>query len=336
MPRTIKWMMACVSRRRRTHGDHGGVSGQIFLGAPPPRDRGGRQPTTKNGEWPHYNGDIRGTRYSPLDQINAVELQQARSRLALQDRQPRPASRIQARRHADHGEGRAVHDRRHAPLGHRARRQDRRTASGRTACAKASARRCRRGSCPAAASRTGPTARGDDRVIYFTTGYRLSSSTRRPAADDQLVRHQRRRRSEARRRLRQPPADRSGDRRDRRPLDAGRRRATSSSSARRSAKAQTVVDAQQHQGAGPRVRCRAPARLLWTFNTIPRPGRVRQRNVGERFVGGQRQHRRVDADHRRRRSRAGLSAGRNADVRLLRRPSPRQQSVRRNARRASI
>ncbi len=28
-------------------------------------------PSTKNGEWPHYTGDIRGSRYSPLDQIDA-------------------------------------------------------------------------------------------------------------------------------------------------------------------------------------------------------------------------------------------------------------------------
>jgi quinoprotein glucose dehydrogenase len=28
-------------------------------------------PSTRNGEWPHYNGDIRGSRYSPLDQIDA-------------------------------------------------------------------------------------------------------------------------------------------------------------------------------------------------------------------------------------------------------------------------
>ena len=29
-------------------------------------------PSTKNGEWPHYTGDARGTRYSPLDQITAA------------------------------------------------------------------------------------------------------------------------------------------------------------------------------------------------------------------------------------------------------------------------
>jgi quinoprotein glucose dehydrogenase len=28
-------------------------------------------PSTKTGEWPHYNGDIKGSRYSPLDQIDA-------------------------------------------------------------------------------------------------------------------------------------------------------------------------------------------------------------------------------------------------------------------------
>src|SRR6058998_1018372 len=28
-------------------------------------------PSTKNGEWPAYAADVRGTRYSPLDQINA-------------------------------------------------------------------------------------------------------------------------------------------------------------------------------------------------------------------------------------------------------------------------
>ena len=50
-------------------------------------------------------------------------------------------------------------------------------------------------------------------------------------------------------------------------------------------------------------------KLLWTFNTIPTTGRVRQRDLGERFLGHQRQHRRVDPDDGGRRSRPGLSAG---------------------------
>jgi quinoprotein glucose dehydrogenase len=31
----------------------------------------GPQPSTRNGEWPHYAADLRGSRYSPLDQITA-------------------------------------------------------------------------------------------------------------------------------------------------------------------------------------------------------------------------------------------------------------------------
>ena len=42
-----------------------GLSGQ---------DRAGtaRAPSTSAGDWPHYTADIRGTKYSPLDQINAA------------------------------------------------------------------------------------------------------------------------------------------------------------------------------------------------------------------------------------------------------------------------
>ena len=58
------------------------------------------------------------------------QLQPARSRLAIQDRQPGHASRVQARRHAADGQGHGLRDRRHAPLGGRARRQDRRADLG--------------------------------------------------------------------------------------------------------------------------------------------------------------------------------------------------------------
>src|SRR5712691_8659106 len=36
----------------------------------------GYQPSTKNGEWPHYTADAKGTRYSPLDQINATNFKE--------------------------------------------------------------------------------------------------------------------------------------------------------------------------------------------------------------------------------------------------------------------
>ena len=37
----------------------------------PVSGQGGGLPSTKNGEWPMYFADARGSRYSPLDQINA-------------------------------------------------------------------------------------------------------------------------------------------------------------------------------------------------------------------------------------------------------------------------
>src|SRR3989338_2688231 len=33
--------------------------------------QGAGQPSTSKGEWPHYTADLKGTRYSPLDQIDA-------------------------------------------------------------------------------------------------------------------------------------------------------------------------------------------------------------------------------------------------------------------------
>jgi quinoprotein glucose dehydrogenase len=47
--------------------------GQVFVGTPvPPQFSGQGQPSTRNGEWPGNGGDLAFTRYSPLDQINAA------------------------------------------------------------------------------------------------------------------------------------------------------------------------------------------------------------------------------------------------------------------------
>ncbi len=142
--------------------------------------------------------------------------------------------------------------------------------------------------------------RGDERIVYVTTGYRLVELNAKTGAPVASFGTQRRRRSEGRRRVRQP-ASRSTSRPAR---SACTRRppspATSSSSARRSGKGTTVDDAQQHQGAGPRVR-RPDRQAAVDVQHHSAAGRVRQRHVGERLVGGQRQHRRVDPDHGRRR-----------------------------------
>src|SRR5437879_1709212 len=49
------------------------VEAQVFVGTPAPQQFSGQgQPSTKNGEWPTNGADLRFTRYSPLDQINAA------------------------------------------------------------------------------------------------------------------------------------------------------------------------------------------------------------------------------------------------------------------------
>src|ERR1700719_555545 len=49
------------------------VGAQTFVGTPTPQQFAGQeQPSTRNGEWPTNGADVKFTRYSPLDQINAT------------------------------------------------------------------------------------------------------------------------------------------------------------------------------------------------------------------------------------------------------------------------
>jgi len=49
------------------------VGAQTFVGTPVPQQFSAQgQPSTKNGEWPTNGADLKFTRYSPLDQINAA------------------------------------------------------------------------------------------------------------------------------------------------------------------------------------------------------------------------------------------------------------------------
>ena len=71
---------------------------------------------------------------------------------------------------------------------------------------------------------------------------------------------------------------------------------------------------------------------LWIFHTIPRPGEYGYDTWQSRLRGVHGQHRRLGADERRRGARAGVPAGRDADRRLLRRPSARRRPLRREPR----
>ena len=270
-------------------------------------------PRGASGEWRHYAGDLRNHHYSPLDQINAANFSRLEVAWRLQDRQPRDAPRVQARRHAADGERRALHDRRHAPRGRRARRRDRRAAAGCTASAKARAARPRRASCPAAALAYW-TDGSEERILYVTPGYRLVALEREDrACAIAVVRHATASSISSCDGLRQPPADRSRHRRDRPALRRRRSPATSSSSAPRSAKGSTPRTHNNTKGLVRGVR-RADRQAALDVQHDSASRRVRQRHVAERLVGRQRQHRRLEPDQRRRGARPRLPAGRNADL----------------------
>jgi quinoprotein glucose dehydrogenase len=47
------------------------AAGAIWMTAARPSGQATGMPSTKNGDWTHYTADVRGTKYMPLDQINA-------------------------------------------------------------------------------------------------------------------------------------------------------------------------------------------------------------------------------------------------------------------------
>src|ERR1051325_1718037 len=54
-------------------------------------------PTTKNGEWAYYTADVKGTRYSPLDQVNAQNFNQLEVawRFKTDNLGPRPENKLE-------------------------------------------------------------------------------------------------------------------------------------------------------------------------------------------------------------------------------------------------
>ena len=90
-------------------------------------------PSTKNGDWTHYTADMRGTKYSPLDQVNAANFNKMEVawRFKTDNLGTRPEYKLEGTPLAING----------------------------VLYVTAGTRRSRRGSSPAAASPTGPTAK---------------------------------------------------------------------------------------------------------------------------------------------------------------------------------
>ena len=131
------------------------------------------QPSTKNGEWPMYTADLRGSKYSPLDQVNGTNFSKLEVawRFKTDNLGPRPENKLEGTPimvkgmvYATAGTRRAVValDGRNGEMkwmysldeGERATRWAPRQLSGRGLS-------------------YWTDGKGDDRILYVTTGYRL-------------------------------------------------------------------------------------------------------------------------------------------------------------------
>ena len=149
------------------------IVGQIYVGAPPAA--GGQwaaQPSTKNGEWPHYTADVRGNRYSPLDQINASNFSKLEIawRYKTDNLGPRPEYKLEGTPLMVKGVLYTTGGTRRSVIALDAR-------TGETIWTHSLREGKRAAVSPRQLSGRGVSywtdGRGDDRIVYVTTGYRL-------------------------------------------------------------------------------------------------------------------------------------------------------------------
>src|SRR5215475_13442143 len=138
------------------------------------QDRPGavKMPTTANGDWPHYTADMRGTKYSPLDQINASNFKnlEVAWRFKTDNLGPRPEYKLEGTPLAINGVLYTTAGTRRAVIA-----LDGKTGELMWSHSLREGRRA--GISPRQLSGRGVSywtdGKGDDRVIYVTTGYRL-------------------------------------------------------------------------------------------------------------------------------------------------------------------
>src|SRR5215467_12128662 len=143
-----------------------GVSGQSGT------KNGKSAPSTKNGEWPHYTGDLAGTRYSPLDQINADNFNKLEVawRFKTDNLGTRPEYKLE-------GTPLMVNGMIYATAGTRRSVVALKADTGELVWAHAEFEGQRSVNSPRQLSGRGLSywtdGKGDDRILYVTTGYRL-------------------------------------------------------------------------------------------------------------------------------------------------------------------
>src|SRR5829696_3422585 len=133
------------------------------------------QPSTRNGEWPMYTADLRGSKYSPLDQINASNFSKLEVawRFKTDNLGPRPENKLEGTPIMVKGTVYATAGTRRAVVA-----LDGRTGEMKWMYALDEGERATRWA-PRQLSGRGLSywtdGRGDERILYVTTGYRLVS-----------------------------------------------------------------------------------------------------------------------------------------------------------------
>jgi quinoprotein glucose dehydrogenase len=128
--------------------------------------------STKNGEWPHYTGDLSGTRYSPLDQINADNFNKLEVawRFKTDNLGTRPEYKLE-------GTPLMIDGILYATAGTRRSVVALKADTGEMLWVHAEFEGARAVNAPRQLSGRGLSywsdGRGDDRILYVTTGYRL-------------------------------------------------------------------------------------------------------------------------------------------------------------------
>jgi quinoprotein glucose dehydrogenase len=131
-------------------------------------------PSTRNGEWPYYTADVRGSRYSPLDQINASNFNQLEVawRFKTDNLGTRPEFKLEGTPLMVKGVIYATGGTRRSVVALDAK-------TGEIIWVHAEKEGARAVNAPRQLSGRGLSywtdGKGDDRVIYVTTGYRLVS-----------------------------------------------------------------------------------------------------------------------------------------------------------------
>src|SRR4249920_2165395 len=130
------------------------------------------QPSTRNGDWPHYTADMKGTRYSPLDQINGSNFNQLEVawRFKTDNLGPRPEYKLEGTPLAIKGMVYATGGTRRSVVA-----LDGKT--GEVIWTHSLREGKRAAIAPRQLSGRGVSywtdGKGDERIIYVTTGYRL-------------------------------------------------------------------------------------------------------------------------------------------------------------------